>query len=278
MDRIISCFTNSYGRFGPQAAFEWLPQAGIEYVELAIKTAGVPSFFKETPVLTNESTPAELEQVREQIARNGLKLSSCNITSGNPLDPVVVDVTIRKLELAGKLGVSLVVAGAGEVTNPSEKAQLYENLKRIGDAAAEQGITYCCETHPGVCQNADRMVETMQQVDHPNVAINFDTGNLFFYNEQVDLMESLRQVLPYVRHVHLKDTPGEFEKWHFAELGSGGAVDFIQLREILDESGFHGPYSLEIEGIAREPELSLDGHHQRIVKSVAYLQQCGYFD
>ena len=274
---ILSCFANSYGRFGPQAAFRLLPGAGISHVELAIKNAGVPSFFGETPLLTDASTPADLARARELMSDAGITLSSCNITSGNPLDPAVVARTTTKLELASQLGVALVVAGGGEANTPQEQTLLWKHLRQLGDAAGQRGVTYCCETHPGVCQNAERMLQMLDAVDHPHIRLNFDTGNLFYYNRDVDLIDSLRAVAPMVRHVHLKDTPGGFEQWHFAELGCG-CVDFAEVKRLLDRAGFDGPYSLELEGIQDEPELTLEQHHARVTASVAHLCNCGFLD
>ena len=42
--------------------------------------------------------------------------------------------------------------------------------------------------------------------------------------------------------------------------------------------GFEGPYSIELEGIEGEPELSLDDQQQRIADSVKNLRIWGYFD
>ena len=272
----ISCFPNSYGRFGPQAALELLPQAGIKWMELPIKNTGVPSFFKETPLLTDASDDAEVERVQQLIDASELSLSSCNITSGNPLDPEVLQRTLTKIRIAGKFGVPLVVAGAGELNDQTDWPQLIQHLKQIGDLSAEHNIIYCCETHPGVSQNAASMLDLMDRLDHPHVQLNFDTGNLFYYNESPDLYAELRQVMPFVKHVHLKDTNGEFKDWHFPALGAGGAVDFVKIREILEESNFNGPCSLETEGIENEPEMTLDDHQNRIVQSMAHLKECGF--
>ena len=276
MSRLISCFTNSYGRFGPQACFEHVASAGLGHVELAVKTEGVPSIFKEEPILTDQSGPEDVEGVLTQLEQQEIKLSSCNISSGNPLDPEVLSATQRKLKIAGALGVPLVVAGAGEAEDPQQHAVLLDHLRRIGDAAGEEGIIYCFETHPGICRNAEGMLESMQQLDHPHLRLNFDTGNVLFYNAGADVLAQLRLVAEWVQHVHLKDHNGRPEDWHFPALGAAGAVDFTTVREILDEVGFSGPYSLEIEGIQDEPPLSLEGHHQRVVDSVNHLRACGY--
>jgi len=271
----IACLPNSYGRFGPLAALPFLAEAGIRFIEMPIKTHGTPSFFGETPALTNASTHEGVARVREALHESGIQACSCNISSGNPLDPRVVDLTRRKLDLAAELSVPLVVAGAGEAADDAERHTLMDHLRVIGDHAHGLGITYCCETHPGVCQCAEGMLQTMSELGHPAVRLNFDTGNIIYYNEGADVIASLRQVIDHVRHVHLKDTPGGFRQWHFTELGSG-VVDFRAILAILQDAGYTGPLSLEIEGIEGEPPLTLAEHHRRIVDSMAHLRDCGY--
>jgi inosose dehydratase len=278
MRSIVACFPNSYGRFGPRGGIPLLREAGITHVEMPIRTAGVPSFFGEDPLLTDRSGAGDIAAVRQLLDEHELTACSCNVTSGNPLDAEVVAVTKRKLDVAAALAVPLVVAGAGEVESTEQLPELHAHLREIGDHAARLGITYCFETHPGLCQNWEGMLATMQSLDHDHLRLNFDTGNLFYYNRDVDLESSLRQVGAWVRHVHLKDTNGKYRDWHFPALGSGGAVDFRRVRDVLSESRFAGPFSLEIEGIEGEPPLTLEQHQQRIVESVEHLRACGYFD
>ena len=274
--RQLSCFTNSYGRFGPAACIQNIRRAGCEQVELAIKTAGVKSIFGEEPILSDQSKPGDLDSVRALLDQHDVSLSSCNITSGNPLDATVVDVTLAKLKLAHGLGVDLVVAGAGEASSKSERDTLYDHLRRIGDAAGELGITYCFETHPGLCINAEGMQQAMADLDHPHLRLNFDTGNILYYNAPVDVLAELRAVREWVRHVHLKDHNGVREDWHFPACGAAGSVDFAAIGQLLDEVGFFGPYSLEIEGIKDEPKLSMEETHTRVAASVTHLRSCGW--
>ncbi len=278
MPALISCLTNSYGRFGAQAAIEQLPDAGIHHIELPIRTEGVDSPFGDRPLVTTAATLDDLKQVDRLLQQHGAMVSSCNITSGNPLDPEIVAITKRKLDLAKHFGVSLVVGGAGEAATPEELDTLHGNLREIGDHAGRLGITYCFETHPGICQHHRGMLETMQALDHPHLKLNFDTANILYYNENVESETALAKVCHHVRHIHLKDSQGDYGQWYFPALGRGGAVDFVRVLQLMSTCGFTGPYSLEIEGIAGEGELPLDAYQQRIVESVAHLRNCGYFD
>jgi L-ribulose-5-phosphate 3-epimerase len=272
----ISCFTNSYGRFGGEAALAHLPKIGVQWLELPIRTAGMPAFFGDKPLLTTDAQPADVISLGRRIADAGLKLSSCNVTSGNPLDPQVLEITLKKLDLAAGFDVPLVVGGAGEAETAADREILLQHLRAIGDHSQTLGLIYCFETHPGVCQHPDSMLELMQRLDHPHLKLNFDTGNVLYYNEGVDVGAALKLVREHVRHVHLKDSNGRCRDWHFPALGAGGAVDFALVKKRLDEVDYTGPYSLEIEGIEGEPELSLADYEDRIENSIAHLKHCGY--
>jgi inosose dehydratase len=122
------------------------------------------------------------------------------------------------------------------------------------------------------------MLALMEEVNHPAVRLNFDTGNIAYYNPGFDPCDELEKVKHLVRNVHLKDNRGRFEDWYFPALGDGGAVDFTRVRQILDGVGFQGPYTIEIEGIGGEPEPGLEARQERIARSARHLRQCGYFD
>src|SRR5262249_46751878 len=143
----------------------------------------------------------------------------------------------------------LAVSGAGQPKTADERRTMIEHLRRLGDTAGALGVTVSLETHKGPTQNAHSMLELMSELDHPSVRLNFDTGNIAYYNSGIDPVDELRKVAHLVRSVHLKDNRGGFEDWYFPALGDGGAVDFTQVRLVLDEVGFLGPYTIEIEGI-----------------------------
>ena len=152
------------------------------------------------------------------------------------------------------------------------------HLRRLGDTAVAAGIILAVETHKGPTQNAEAMLDLMSDVDHPGVRLNFDTGNIAYYNQGFDPCEELEKVKHLVQSVHLKDNRGGFEDWYFPALGDGGSVDFVRVREILDSIDFKGPYTIEIEGIGGEVEPGLEVRQRRIAYSVKHLKACGFLD
>ena len=120
------------------------------------------------------------------------------------------------------------------------------------------------------------MLALMSEVDHPGVRLNFDTGNIAYYNHGFDPCDELEKVKHLVENVHLKDNRGGFEDWYFPALGDGGSVNFVRVREILDSVGFDGACTIEIEGIGGEPEPGLEVRQERIARSVRHLNSCGF--
>ncbi len=280
MKRLVSCFSNCFGADGVRAAAERLGETGIHHLELALRGHNFGGLvIPESAVLTEKASDDEARAFLDLLAEHGVRVSGCNVGGANILTEEGVDLTIRRLRFAKRwFDVPVVVSGAGQPSSDSERATALAHLRRIGDAAREEGVTVALETHKGPTQNAAAMLALMEALDHPNVLLNFDTGNIAYYNEGVDPVGELEQVKHLVRNVHLKDNRGGFEDWYFPAVGDGGAVDFTRIREILDGAGFAGPYTIEIEGILGEPEPGLEGRVERVARSVRHLAKCGYFE
>jgi len=156
------------------------------------------------------------------------------------------------------------------------KADVYRRLREAGDAAARNGVIISLETHPEFGTNGDVHVETMRQVNHPNIRVNFDTGNITFYNRGTTAVAELEKCVDYVATVEVKDHNGEFEAWVFPPLGEG-KVDLPGVIRLLQERGYRGPVTMEIEGVKgvqrSEAQIKAD-----IEKSTAYMRSIGQFE
>jgi L-ribulose-5-phosphate 3-epimerase len=280
MPRILSCFTNSYGPSGVWTAVEKIKEAGLDQLELALRGHNFGGLvIPESAVVTEKADDATARSFVDHLARHGVKVSGCNVGGADIRTVEGVELTERRIRFAVRwFGVKVCVTGAGQPTDENEREKVVSHLRRLGDAAADVGLTLALETHKGPTQNAAAMLALMNEVDHPHVRLNFDTGNIAYYNQGVDPCDELEKVKHLVRNVHLKDNRGGFEDWYFPALGDGGAVNFIRVREILDSVGFDGPYTIELEGIGGEAEPGLEERQERIARSVRHLKACGYLD
>lgn len=280
MKRIVSCFSNCYGASGVWTAAERIREAGIDHLELALRGHDLGGLvIPESAVITEKADDATAQSFCDHLARCGVKVSGCNVGGADIRTDEGVELTQRRIRFAAKwFGVNHAVSGAGQPADAAERRRVLDNLRRIGDTAAEVGITVALETHKGPTQNAEAMLALMDELRHDSIRLNFDTGNIGYYNKGVDPADELEKVKHLVRSVHVKDSRGGFEDWYFPAVGDGGAVNFVRIREILDGVGFTGPYTIEIEGILGEPEPGLEGRQERIARSVQHLRACGYLD
>ena len=280
MRRLLSCFTNTYGPSGVWAAVEQVRKAGIGHLELALRGHDFGGLvIPESVVLTEKADDATAGRFLAHLAAHDVKVSGCNVGGADIRTDEGVALTERRIRFARRWFESeVVVSGAGQPADPAERKTIVANLRRIGATAGGLGVTVALETHKGPTQNAGAMLDLMAEVDHPHVRLNFDTGNIAYYNDGADPVAELERVAPLVRNVHLKDNRGRLEDWYFPALGDGGAVDFAKVRAILDGVGFAGPYTIELEGIGGEPEPGLEARQDRIARSVEHLRSCGYFD
>jgi L-ribulose-5-phosphate 3-epimerase len=280
MTRIVSCFTNCFGAAGARTAVESIRSCGIDHLELALRGHNFGGLvIPESAVITEKADDATAGTFVELLHRHNVKVSGCNVGGADTLTEEGIALTLRRIRFAKRwFDVDVVVSGAGQPSNSSDRELMLGNLRRIGSVAGELGVTVALETHKGPTQNAAAMLELMSDLDHDAIRLNFDTGNIAYYNVDLDPADELEKVKEFVRNVHIKDNRGGFEDWYFPAIGDGGAVDFRSIRTILDGAGYTGAYTIEIEGIGGEPEPGLDARIERVRRSVDHLTKCGYFD
>jgi L-ribulose-5-phosphate 3-epimerase len=280
MHRILSCSTNCYGAAGVWVAAERIRDAGLHHLELALRGHNFGGLvIPESVVITEKADDATARAFCDHLERHAVKVSGCNVGGADIRTREGFELTQRRIQFAGRwFGAKICVSGAGQPADQGERRRVVDHLRRLGDAAGEHGMTLALETHNGPTQNAQMMLALMDEIAHPHVRLNFDTGNIVYYNDQADPCAELEQVKHLVKNVHLKDNRGGFEDWYFPALGDGGSVDFARVRQILDGVAFAGPYTIEIEGIAGEPDSGPSERQNRIARSVAHLRVCGYLD
>lgn len=89
-----------------------------------------------------------------------------------------------------------------------------------------------------------------------------------YYNENRDAVTELKKIARYVKSVHLKDTDGKPKSFNFPPLGDG-VVDFPSIFRILNNVGFYGPFTFELEATSPEEMPSA------LEKSINYLKSTG---
>lgn len=246
---LIAVNLGSYGRYRENAP-EHLRSIGIQHVEVSVPP------------------PDRAASLAKQLQEFGLSVSTmiapCDLTKE-------AETFAPAARTAREMGVPIlfISAKAGEMP----RTHAYERLRDRARLAGEQGVTLSLETHPDLAENAARARETIEAVGHPRLGWNIDTANLYYYNQAVDAVEECRRGLDLIRSVHLKDTNGGYQTWHFPALGDG-VVDFAGVFRLLNERGFHGPFTFELEGIEGE-SLTEAETQARVARSLDHLRRIG---
>jgi sugar phosphate isomerase/epimerase len=240
-----------------------------EYQEIAwshLPSIGVKHVFLPVPL------PDELASVQKRLAEHGLTVVVMR-GQADLATPTSVDGLAEQLKTCQAMGVKYLFLSPKHPGVSKEDACL--RLRRAGQLAQKYGVTIVLETHPDLGTNGDVHRETMQRINHPNVRVNFDTGNITYYNENRNAPAELLKIIDYVATVELKDHSGKDQQWNFPALGQG-VVDIPGVLRILKGHGFSGPITMEIEGI-RGVRLNEEQVKKNMADSAAYLRSLGTF-
>ena len=238
MNNILAGHTNSYHTYGLDEALEGIAQAGFGYVELS----AVRGWTEHVPL---EATDAQLAEIKEKMKRLGLQASSLSGHSDLTTAEGVVDGK-KAVDLCQRLGLSILcTAVGGHASQEENKSAFMSHIHELADYAAARGIAIVLEVHGDIMASGRVSIPLIQEINRDNVKINYDTANCVFYGG-VQAVDDLRPVVPYLAHVHLKDTRGGKGVWDFPAVGEGH-VDFGRVLRILEEEGYGGPLSVEIE-------------------------------
>jgi sugar phosphate isomerase/epimerase len=153
-------------------------------------------------------------------------------------------------DFAKLLGVTSIACHIGcvpEDTAHPDYVGVRDLVRRICDYAGKYGQTFALETGQ---EPAPVLLSFIQDVDRPNLRINFDPANMILYGSG-DPIEALRAVGHLVVSVHAKDGDGP-PKHIPGALGTErplgqGSVGMEQFVRTLREIGYTGPVNVERE-------------------------------
>ena len=115
----------------------------------------------------------------------------------------------------------------------------------------------------------------MQRIGSESIKINYDTANVIFYSG-LRPEEDIHFAAANVAHVHLKDKLGGKQVCNFPGLGQGD-IDFTRIFDTLEQAGYQGPFSIEIE-LTHETERNGELIDKAFVDSLAYLRKLKWFE
>jgi sugar phosphate isomerase/epimerase len=187
-------------------------------------------------------------------------------------DPALRPERLKRLEWALErtrlLGLNDLMLHAGFIPEPgdSDRKPFLQTLAKVSDYAKAQDVTIALETGQ---ETADLLRLTLDELQKPNLKVNFDPANMLLYDKG-DPLRAVEILGPDIRSVHVKDgnrptVPGTWGD----ELPLGqGQVNIRQFVKNLQKVGYRGPLCIE-RGVGAQEEKLRD-----VAEGIQFLREC----
>ena len=264
----LAASTNSYHSYSLEEALAGIAGAGFTSVELT----SVPGW---TEHVRRDADDAEIQRLKNLLAQNRLTAVSLSGHSDLVSDEGVKEFR-KALDIARKLGITKITTSTGGHADTSggsldeQRDAFLTRIRPLADEAAADGIEICLETHGGLLATGQISKALIADIGKPNIGINYDPGNVIHYGDTRP-EEDLPKSVDTVTHMHVKDQIGGVGVWNFPQIGTG-EVDFAALFKTLNDAGFAGPCSIELE-FTGEPWPPLAEVNRQMGESYRFVRQ-----
>ena len=197
--------------------------------------------------------------------------------------PNLLDATKRQENIAQamewatllkKYGGKVVTIGPNGVRRDSydfkeHKNDIVTTLNEFGKALNGIGLTGCLHQHTGTCiESRDETYAVMEAVDTKYVKFGPDIGQL--QKGGSDPVQVVKDFLPIVNHMHMKDYSGGEAYLGYCPLGQG-KVNIPAILDMMEGHALAGMIMVELDGGPRMPMPAIEA--ATIAKT--YLQKQG---
>ncbi len=166
------------------------------------------------------------------------------------------------------LGLSDLMLHAGFIPAVGDAARkpFLDTLAKVAELAGQVGVTVAFETGQ---ESAALLRTTLDELECPNLKVNFDPANMLLYNMD-DPLSVLDLLAPDIQSVHLKDANRPVQSGAWGEevpLGQG-QTNTKAFVKALKRVGYRGPLCIE-----REVGTQAD-RYRDIEHGVQFLREC----
>jgi sugar phosphate isomerase/epimerase len=214
--------------------------------------------------------------LKDVLVEYGVKASGLSAHCPLMRPEIAVPYLQKAIRIAAAVGAPVVNTDEGIRPDwlPLEEAWgvMKYTLTNVLRVAERYGVAIGIEPHQSISKTTAGLVRIANLVDHPLLAINYDTGNAYLGGE--DPYEGLKTVASRVVHMHAKDISlkmAEDEKGKVTGTPVGcacgdGVIDWTRVCAILDEAGFDGVLSVEC-GTPDQAARSL-AHLEKVIHAI----------
>jgi sugar phosphate isomerase/epimerase len=211
-----------------------------------------------------------IEQTKKEI--RGHKLSIACVSSSANLYMEDADKRAKELadarrfiDLASALGAPYVRVFGGKaqsdnapVPDDPTKARVAAGLRELGQYAGPKAVTVIIESHDHFTSSAT-LKDVLKAADSEHVGLLWDAHHTFAASNE-DPEFTVKQLGPWIRHTHLKDSVGKGQDRKYVLTGTGNVPIERQIKA-LQSIGYKGFYCFEWEKVwhpdLADPEIAI---------------------
>jgi inosose dehydratase len=260
---------------GPRPSIN--PMEDPQYVEAAIRDIAALGFYG-IELFGNQIEAMEAKGgVSALLEKHKLPLISayCNTNLSAPEQrKESIAKTLEWAKLVKKYDGKVIVVGPNGVKRDSydfkaHKDDIVATLNELGKAVTDVGLTPVLHQHTGTCvETREETYAVLEAMDTRVMKFGPDIGQL--QKGGSDPVKVVRDFLPLVQHMHLKDYSGGAEYLGYCPLGQG-KVDLPAILSMMEGRKTAGLVMVELDSPPPQPVPALD--NAKIAK--AYLEKQG---
>jgi len=211
-----------------------------------------------------------IEQTKKEIQRSKLRIacvsSSANLYMEEPDKRAKELADARKfIDLASSLGAPYVRVFGGKaptdkapVPDDATKARVAAGLRELGEYASPHNVTVIIESHDHFTSSAT-LSDVLHAANSEHVGLLWDAHHTFATSNE-DPEFTVKQLGPWIRHTHLKDSVGTGEDRKYVLTGTGNVPIARQIKA-LQSINYKGYYCFEWEKVwhpdIADPEIAI---------------------
>jgi sugar phosphate isomerase/epimerase len=189
----------------------------------------------------------------------------------------------RFIDLAFTLGAPLVRVFGGKTESDKSpapddatKSRVAAGLRELGNYAGPRNVTVIIESHDHFTSSAT-LKDVLHQADSDHVGVLWDAHHTFATSNE-DPEFTVKQLGPWIRHTHLKDSTGSGEDRKYVLTGRGNVPVARQIAA-LRSIGYKGFYCFEWEKLWHpdidEPEVAIADYARVVGQCLGDRSACG---
>ena len=195
-----ACMTLPYRFFPLERALTGIKSAGYEYI--AWGTQHREEDGENHAVMPEDASPEKAAELGRRCRDHGLEPVKM-FSTVYPDHDNAIEVLTNRIRQAEAAGIEYVLSFGH--TQGGDPEVWIEKFKQLGPIAADHNVTLVMKQHGGeTTGTGEALAKIIQEVDHPNVWMSYDAGNVFWYLE-VDPISDIQTCADLIRAFCMKD-------------------------------------------------------------------------